>query len=362
MAPVTGAVGRMNILTLNEGSSSLKFGLYAASHDQVEEVTAGEIDGAAADPFVRIEAMLDGVRPDVIGHRVVHGGPVLSEPVRIDASVIAALDHAATFAPLHGPAALALIKAAERRYPGVPQVACFDTAFHTALPDLAATLPVPKALRAAGVRRYGFHGLSCQSVVRQLGNDRPHRLVVAHLGSGASVTAIRNGRSIDTSMGLTPSGGVVMATRAGDLDPGLPLFLLREQGMQAADLERLVDRESGLLGVSGLSGDMRKLHDAAPADPDADLAIRLFCRSVAKQIAAMMTSLGGADLIVFTGGIGEHDPRVRGAICRDLAWAGVDPDATGGGGRVAVRTLPAREDLEIAWGVASLLARENRGG
>lgn len=270
--------------------------------------------------------------------------------------IIAVLEQASAFAPLHGPAALALIRAAERRYPDVPQVACFDTAFHADLPDLAATLPIPKALRVDGIRRYGFHGLSCQSIVRQLGGDLPPRLVVAHLGSGASVTAIRDGRSIDTSMGLTPSGGVMMATRTGDLDPGLLFYLMRERRMDSDAIERLIDRDSGLLGVSGLSGDLRRLRAAASTMADADLAIRLFCRSVAKEIAAMITALGGADMIVFTGGIGENDALARAAICRDLEWAGVDTD--GKTGRIRVRTMPSREDTEIAWSVAALLAKE----
>ncbi len=352
--------GGRSILTLNAGSSSLKFGLYDIGRNHVAEMATGEIEGIVADPFARIEAMLGGVRPGMIGHRVVHGGPSLSDPVRIDAPVIAVLEQASAFAPLHGPAALALIRLAGRRYPDVPQIACFDTAFHADLPDLAATLAVPKALRAQGVRRYGFHGLSCQSIIRQLAHDLPNRLVVAHLGSGASVTAIRNGRSIDTSMGLTPSGGVVMATRAGDLDPGLLFYLMRERRMDSAAIERLIDRQSGLLGVSGLSSDLRRLRAAASTNADADLAIRLFCRSVARAIAAMMTALGGADTIVFTGGIGENDALVRAAICRDLEWAGVDTGGTTG--RIQVRTLPSREDEEIAWGIAALLANERKGG
>lgn len=340
-----------HILTLNEGSSSFKFGLYAAGPDGVAVLAAGEVDqaGGHAASFDGIAAALGGVRPDAIGHRIVHGGPGLFEAVRIDAGVIAKLEAATAFAPLHGPAALALIRAAGLRFPGVPQVACFDTGFHAGLPDLAAVLPVPRALRAEGIRRFGFHGLSCQSILHQLGEALPERLIIAHLGSGASVTAVCAGRSVDTSMGLTPSGGLVMATRAGDLDPGLMLFLLREHGLDADTLEQLVDRQSGLLGISGLSPDLRRLRAAAATDPDADLAIRLFCRSVARHVAAMMVALGGADMIVFTGGIGEHDAAARAAICADLAWAGV-PD------RVAVRVLESREGEQIAREVARLIA------
>ncbi|BCA64366.1 acetate kinase (plasmid) [Sphingomonas sp. HMP9] len=352
MAPMSarGGTGGNDILTLNEGSSSLKFGFYEAGPDGVEERMAGDVEGAQpADMFDRIDAALDGARPAAIGHRIVHGGSDLFDPVKIDASVLMQLERATTFAPLHGPAALSLIRAAQARYPNVPQIACFDTGFHADLPQVAAVLPIPKAFRADGVRRYGFHGLSCQSIVSQLGSDLPERLIIAHLGSGASITAVRDAKSVDTSMGLTPSGGIVMASRAGDLDPGLLLYLMRERGMDAADIEDIVDRRSGLLGISGLSRDVRKLHAVAATDADAALAIEIFCRSVAKQIAAMMASLGGADMIVFTGGIGENDAVVRSTICNDLGWAGVQmlPAATGRP-RVIVRTLPSQEGAEIA--------------
>jgi acetate kinase len=359
MAPMSATPQGLHVLTLNEGSSSLKFGFYGGSGDEdageVEEIVSGEVEGnVPANMFDRIDAALaDAVsggasggaaRPDAIGHRIVHGGPDLFDPVLINADVIARLERATAFAPLHAPAALSLIHAAQARYPDIPQIACFDTGFHAGLPDVAAILPVPKALRADGVRRYGFHGLSCQSIVHQLDTPLPERLIIAHLGSGASVTAVRDGKSIDTSMGLTPSGGIVMASRAGDLDPGLLLYLLRERGMNAAEVENLVDRHSGLLGISDLSGDLRKLHAAAPTNPDADLAIRIFCRSVSKCIAAMMASLGGADMIVFTGGIGENDATIRNTICHDLAWAGI-----------TVETLPSQEGAQIARSVLSVI-------
>jgi len=251
---------RTGVLTLNEGSSSLKFGFYAAGPDGVEERMSGEVEGVRpADMVEQIDAALDGARPAAIGHRIVHGGVDLFDPVEIDAGVLGRLERATPFAPLHGPAALSLIRAAQARYPDVPQIACFDTGFHKDLEEVAAVLPVPARFRADGVRRYGFHGLSCQSIVNQLGRDMPGRLIIAHLGSGASVTAVRNGRSIDTSMGLTPTGGIVMASRSGDLDPGLLLYLMREQGMDAAGLEDMVDRRSGLRGISGVSGDRRLL-------------------------------------------------------------------------------------------------------
>ncbi|MGY2736564.1 acetate/propionate family kinase [Sphingomonas sp. UYP23] len=330
----------MRVLTLNGGSSSVKFGVYAVGNT-VTEVSTGEVEHADAGDglFDRIGQ----VRPDAIGHRIVHGGIDLFAPVVIDDGVIDRLQCATAFAPLHAPAALAMIAAAQADFPDVPQVACFDTGFHADLPDLAAVLPIPRAMHAEGVRRYGFHGLSCESILTQLGGAPPDRLIIAHLGSGASVTAVRAGRSVDTSMGLTPSGGVVMGTRAGDLDPGLLLYLIRERGMDAAAIEEMIDRHSGLLGVSGLSADLRVLH--ASDDPAAGLAIRSFCRSVAKQIAGMLAVLGGADLIVFTGGIGEHDVAVRAAICDDLGFAGP----------IAVRTLPSQEGAQIARHVGRLL-------
>jgi len=341
------------ILAINGGSSSLKFGAFTVGEGRAETVVSGAVekrpDHTAS--FDEIAAKLDGARPDAVGHRIVHGGPTLFRPMLIDNDVMADLKAACEFAPLHGRAALDLIAEAQRRYPGTPQIACFDTGFHEHLPAIAAALPVPKALQAVGVRRYGFHGLSCQSIVRQLGADRPKRLVVAHLGSGASVTAVLDGVSVDTSMGLTPSGGVVMATRSGDLDPGLLLFLLRKEGMTADRLEELLDRESGLLGISEQSGDLQKLRQLAPAIPDAQLAIDIFCRSVAKQVAAMIATLGGIDLLVFSGGIGEHDAETRNAICADLAWAGVKQGADAGN----VRACSADEEEQIAWDTSALM-------
>ncbi|WP_380785300.1 acetate/propionate family kinase [Sphingomonas sp. R86521] len=332
------------VLALNSGSSSLKYGLYAVETAPVLLV-GGTIEGTDdhARFFDTIEAALRGwPAPTVIGHRIVHGGPHRDAHCRIDDPVMTDLEAACAFAPLHGPASLALIRVAQARYPGLPQVACFDTAFHAGMPDVAQTLPIPRAYRASGVRRYGFHGLSCESIVSQLGDHLPGRLVIAHLGNGASVTAVRDGRSIDTSMGLTPSGGVMMATRAGDLDPGVLLYLLREKGLAADALAALVDHASGMTGVSGLSGDMRILR--AAATDDADLALRMFERSVCKQIAAMIASLGGADMLVLTGGIGENDAPTAQAIRAGLAWfPGLE-----------IRIFPSQEDAQIAGHAAAL--------
>ena len=267
-----------------------------------------------------VDALLP--RPEAIGHRIVHGGTHCREHSLIDAETFYRLEQAAPFAPLHVPAALSGIRIAQAQFPDIPHVACLDTAFHRTLPDIARVSPLPKALRAEGIERYGFHGLSCESIVRQLGTNLPKRLVIAHLGNGASVTAVKEGRSVDTSMGLTPSGGVVMGSRPGDLDPGVLLYLMREKGRTPLQIEELIERKSGLVGISEVSHDMRRLHKAASSDPDAALAIEIFCASVRKQLGAMATVLNGIDLLVFTGGIGEHDTAVRDNICDGLEWLG----------------------------------------
>jgi acetate kinase len=281
----------------------------------------------------------------------VHGGPKLRQHCLINEQVLHQLDAASAFAPLHTPAALSVIRFSQEHFPALPQIACFDTTFHIDLPDVARVLPIPRKLRSEGIQRYGFHGLSCESILHQLGDDPPVRLIIAHLGNGASVTAVRDGKSIDTSMGLTPSGGVVMGTRSGDLDPGVLIYLMREKKMDMAALEEMIDHRSGLLGISGVSSDMRRLHGVAIASVDARLAIDMFCYSVRKQIAAMIAVLGGVDLIVFTGGIGENDGQVRGAICGGLNWAGVvleDERDDRSVPRCQVRVLPSQEDEQIA--------------
>jgi acetate kinase len=386
------------VLALNSGSSSLKFGLYRVGRERAETVLSGQADfggakggfhaedwrgrsvgGGAAnvsnqdDAVARIGELLDGgdiPAVEAVGHRVVHGGPRLVAHCPIDGAVMVELEHAATFAPLHVPPALSVIRFARERFGGIPQVACFDTAFHAGMPDVARVLPIPRGYRSEGVHRYGFHGLSCESVVRQLGDETPGRLVIAHLGSGASVTAVKDGRSIDTSMGLTPTGGVIMGTRAGDLDPGVLVWLAREKGLDVEKLEDLVDHRSGLLGVSGLDGDMRALKAAAATNAGARLAIEMFCYSVRKQVAAMVAALEGVDMIVFTGGIGEKDREVRAAICGGLGWVGVTLDNAGNLSAdnpldaavsgCAVRVLASQEDEQIArhtWALAGQTPR-----
>ena len=377
----------LNILSLNSGSSSLKFGLYQVGGARTEVLLSGEASAigdskstirardwrnntpyskAAPIPdqqhaIVTIGSLLADCGmplPEAIGHRIVHGGPRLRQHCLIDQAVLGQLEAAVAFAPLHIPPALVLIRFAQEHFPGVPQAACFDTSFHADLAEVARVLPISRDLRAEGVQRYGFHGLSCESIVHQLGNDLPSRLVIAHLGNGASITAVKDGKSIDTSMGLTPTGGIIMGARSGDLDPGILIYLMREKKFDAAMLEDLLDHRSGLLGISGLAGDMRRLHQAAASSADARLAIRMFCYSARKQLAAMIAALDGVEMIVFTGGIGENDAEIRAAICDGLSWIGVRLDQSrnrlandpisAASSRCAVRVMVSQEDLQIA--------------
>ncbi|MFM9925183.1 acetate/propionate family kinase [Variovorax sp. H27-G14] len=383
----------LHALAFNSGSSSLKFGLYRVRGTQVLRLVSGEAEGlgqqrgafhaqdengtlllsesaapaSQAEAIGRIVDLLatsHAPSPQVIGHRLVNGGTAHRDHCRVDDSVLRELEAAIAFAPLHMPAALSLIRCAKASFPGLPQMACFDTTFHQTLPDVARILPLPREMIALGIQRYGFHGLSCESIVRQLAAERsdgvPHRLAIAHLGNGASITAVRDGISVDTSMGLTPSGGVIMGTRSGDLDPGVLVYLARERQFDAAMLEDLVDHRSGLLGISGLSGDMRTLHEAAASNAAARLAIDMFCQSVRKQLGAMSVVLDGLDLIVFTGGIGENDVAVRSNICRGLSSIGVHwgddsaPPSDRPGARCQVRVLPSQEDEQIALHATSL--------
>jgi len=384
------------VLALNSGSSSLKFGLYRVGSARVEVLLTGEAEsfGDKESKFVvrdsrnhvllsqtaptpsqreviaRIARLLTDLKmpaPVAVGHRIVHGGPKLRRHCLIDDRVLRQLEAASVFAPLHTPSALSVIGFARKHFSAATQAACFDTAFHADLAEVARVLPIPKKLRLEGIRRYGFHGLSCESIVRQLADDLPERLIIAHLGNGASVTAVKAGRSIDTSMGLTPSGGVIMSTRSGDLDPGVLIYLMREKKFDAAMLEELVDGRSGLLGISGVGGDMRGLHEAAPTNADARLAIQMFCYSVRKQVAAMIAALDGVDAIVFTGGIGENDAEVRAAICRGLSWIGVSLDGAKNAStnnlvncpasRCSVLVLPSQEDEQIARHTWALLPK-----
>ena len=363
----------MNVLVLNSGSSSLKFGLYLVEEDTAEVIGSGSVPQADQEQAIvhawKLLADFNMSAPDAIGHRIVHGGPRLPKHSRIDASVMHEMESATALAPLHMPSALSLIHRLQMHYPEVPQVACFDTSFHAEMPDVARVLAIPKHLYAEGMQRYGFHGLSCESIVHQLGCETPGRLVIAHLGNGSSVTAVLDERSIDTSMGLTPTGGVIMGTRSGDLDPGVLLYLMREKKLDPEALEDLVNHRSGLLGISAASNDMRTLRDLSAMSADARLAIQMFCYSVRKQIAAMIAALNGIDMLVFTGGIGENHPQVRTDICQGLYWIGVRlnedrnqsacksahvaiSDETS---RCRVLVLPSLEDEQIALHTATLI-------
>jgi len=399
----------MHILVINPGSSSIKFAMYADGWAQLRVLYAGELndigeasaalklrDNAGKDVSGAVGAVKAGsmdeaigvvqrvialpafAPPDALGYRVVHPGPNLRGHQRLTPEVLAELKKAVVFAPLHDPEALEMIEEMMRRAPDVARFACFDTVFHETMPEEASVYALPAEVRAEGVRRYGFHGLSCESVVYQMRRASrvafPRRMVIAHLGSGCSVTACVDGKSMDTTMGLTPTGGVVMGTRPGDLDPGVVLYLLRRQGATAESVEKLLNHEAGLKALGGIN-DMRELRrSAAAGDEAARLAVRVFCRSVVKAIAGFI-ALYGADALVFTGGIGEHDADSRAEIAAGLAGLGVDLDAeanqmkhkdsgpfeaetvrriSGDSSKIVAYVVPAEEDLMIARHVAQM--------
>ena len=361
------------ILALNSGSSSLKVGCYQASPANSEDeqlILTGAADGIgrpegklslhSANGTVLLEQThisesqeeaLDRLTTALaqhlpapiaaVGHRVVHGGPKLREHQRITPAVLDDLQAAEDLAPLHIPQALKLIRKAEQLYPQIPQFACFDTTFHRTMPPVATHLPIPARLFAKGVQRYGFHGLSCESVMRRLGPEPPARLIIAHLGNGSSVTAVENGKSVDTSMSLSPTGGIPMSSRSGDLDPGVLLYLLRTEKPTPEALEQILDHDSGLAGLSGGESDMQQLLQRAAAnDSAATLAVDAFTTGILKAIGAYTALLGGLDLLVFTGGIGEHSEEIRDRIVGRLSRPG--------NGQPPVSVLPAQEELEIA--------------
>ena len=337
----------MRVLVVNAGSSSLKLSLVGDDGDELW--TGSELGDVPATPAA-------------IGHRVVHGGDRFQGPVRIDEEVLAALHELTLLAPLHQPKSLAAIDAASARFPDVPAVACFDTAFHATLPPAASTYALPRSWRERyGVRRFGFHGLSHSYASRVVGAPR---VVVCHLGAGASLCAVLDGRSVDTTMGFTPLEGLVMATRSGSVDPGLLLWLQQHEGLSVDEMAEALEHSSGLLGLAGTS-DMREV--LARADADAALALDVYVHRLRAGIAAMAASLGGLDALAFTGGVGEHAPRVRALTCEGLSWMGVelDPARNDAAARdalistadsaVRVHVVRAREDVEIAAQVAAVL-------
>jgi acetate kinase len=311
-------MGALTILTLNAGSSTLKYALYVDG-ERSASAGVGRIGTDPknhADALEKVLAAVGGCGAiGAVGHRVVHGGERFVAPVRIDDDVVAELHRLSPIDPDHLPAQIALIDAMRERSPATPQIACFDTAFHASMPRVSRVLPIPRRYEAEGLRRYGFHGLSYQYIVEHLGDAAHGRLVMAHLGSGASLCAARDGRSIDTTMGFTPTGGIPMGTRTGDLDPGVLLYLLRSEKASAATLDELVNKHSGLLGVSGTSADMRDLLAREASDTAAADAVALFCHGVRKAVGALAATLDGLDTLVFAGGIGENAPVVRTHAC-----------------------------------------------
>jgi acetate kinase len=342
----------MRVLVVNAGSSSLKVSL-------VE-------DGSQLQIFDGLPEDLPPV--DAVGHRIVHGGPDLIEPVMIDDDVERRLKDLTTLAPLHQPASLRGVDEARAKLPDVPHVACFDTAFHAGMPLSASTYALPAKLRGAEVRRYGFHGLSHASASRRAAElTAGRRIVVCHLGSGASLCAVQDGRSVDTTMGFTPLEGLVMATRSGTLDPGLVLWLLNHHNLSPDDLLDQLEHESGLAGLAG-DKDLQALLQRP--DADAQLAVDVYLHRLAGSIAAMTAALGGLDTLVFTGGVGENAPLVRQRVADRLTYLGIgidpaanrdavpDAEVTTAGATVRTLVLKAREDLEIALEVSRLLAPE----
>ena len=325
-------------------------------------------EGALAHLFEFLRERADGVKLIGVGHRVVHGGMEYTHPVRVDATVLGALDKFVPLAPLHQPHNLAAIRAVLHRSPDVPQVACFDTAFHRTNPEIAQMFALPYELHEQGVRRYGFHGLSYEYIASVLpgidANAAQGRTVVLHLGNGASMCALEGGRSVASTMGFTAVDGLPMGTRTGNLDPGVVLFLMDERGMDARAVEKLLYQQSGLLGVSGIASDMRTL--LASPEPRAKLAVDLFVYRIGRELGSLAAALGGLDAIVFTAGVGENSAEIRARICQAAAWLGVELDvaANEGGGpristaasRVAAWTIPTNEELMIARHTERLLA------
>ena len=386
------------VLTINSGSSSIKFALFRIGVPlertlkgkfervglpdgelSVVHVTTGKReerplslpDHAACVPhlieLLEKTASLNAVR--VIGHRVVHGGTRYSETQRVDREMIAELHRLSPFVPDHLPASTLLIEAIGKEYPQVPQVACFDTAFHRTLPRVAKLLPLPRRFDAKGIQRYGFHGLSYAFLMEELerlgGGAARGRVILAHLGNGASMAAVRDGQCIDTSMAFTPTAGLVMSTRPGDLDPGLFTYLSRVEGLSAQQFHDMVNKQSGLLGVSEISPDMRDLVARETGDIRAREAVSLFCYQAKKWVGAFAAALGGLDTLVFAGGIGENMPLIRARICGGLEFLGIKIDAgrndsgatviSSDDGAATVRVIRTDEELYIAESVMKVL-------
>lgn len=389
------------LLILNAGSSSLKFSVFRDS-DPPELLLRGQLESLLTEPrFVArdeagrvideqswptgsalghagaIEFLFDWgqrgklgeLRLAAAGHRVVHGGMKFTQPVRVDDGVLTELEALVPLAPLHQPHNLAAINAVTRHAPALPQVACFDTSFHRTQPAVAQQFAIPRELTATGIQRYGFHGLSYEYIAARLPEFDEQaamgRTVVAHLGNGASLCAMRGGVSIATTMGFTPLDGLAMGTRCGAIDPGVLLYLMNQNGMDVRALERLLTHESGLLGVSGISSDMRTLLEKESTDARAAEAIELFVYRISRELGSLAAALGGLDALVFTGGIGEHAPSIRSRVCRAANWLGLDfdercneqsgPRLSSSTSRVSAWVIPTNEELMIAQHTQHLL-------
>lgn len=385
------------ILTINGGSSSIKFALFE-SDNPLSRVLSGAVERIgqpqsqfwvkscnredvvsrpvmAPDVAVAADALMNWIESNAgaltaVGHRVVHGGPRYSDPQRITEEMVEQLRQLSPFDPEHLPEEILLTAAFHRRFPDLPQVACFDTAFHKDLPRVARLLPIPRRYETQGVRRYGFHGLSYEFLMEELARlagpaAAQGRIVLAHLGNGASLAAVHGGKSIDTSMSLTPAAGVPMGSRSGDLDPGLLWYLARTEGLDAKGLNEMVNFQSGLLGMSETSSDMRDLLDCEMRDVRAAEAIAVFCYQVKKCVGGFSAALGGVDTLVFAGGIGESAPTIRSRICDGLGFLGIEldekqNDANGGvistaGSGVQVRVIRTDEERIIAEMVCRVL-------
>jgi acetate kinase len=374
----------VHVLVINSGSSSIKFSLFDSGKGEPRSLFEGEVTGIGGDaalkfrdangrdlsggrdavkagtPVEAIGLVVDAVsgqelpEMDAVGYRVVHPGPKLDRHVRITDEVMRYLEAAVEFAPLHDPAVIVVIREMMAKFPDVAHYACFDTVFHQTMTEAATTYPIPVKYRERGVRRYGFHGLSCESIVRQLraekGLEFPRRMVIAHLGSGCSVTAVVDGLSVDTTMGLTPTGGVVMGTRPGDLDPGLMLYLFRQmEGDKAAALETMLNHDAGMVALSGMPNDMKAVREAAgKGDVKARLAVEVFTRSVKKAVGGFVALMGGVDAVVFAGGIGEHDALSRLEIVGGLEVFGISVDSKRNEAKEdAVRRISASDSVPM---------------
>lgn len=388
-----------SVLAINSGSSSLRFALFKVGKslpqilngkfdrigfpdaklsftdvlaNKSEERTIDASDHVACVPLlVELLEKITGVNAvSAIGHRLVHGGPRYRAPVCVDGAVLEELRRISPFAPNHLPDAIALMEVFAAKFPQVPQIACFDTAFHSTLPRVAKLLPIPRRYDAKGVQRYGFHGLSYSFLMQELqavaGAEAANgRVILAHLGNGASMTAVRDGKSIDTSMGFTPAAGLVMSTRSGDLDPGLVSFLARTEQMTETQFDQMIHHESGLLGISETSSDIRDLLARETTDVRTAEAVALFCYQAKKWIGSFAAALSGLDTLVFAGGIGENNPSIRARICEGLDFLGIElnetcnaknaPVISAPTGRVTVRIIRTDEELMIARSVCSIL-------